>query len=66
MHQIFPPTVFAKQEMHCLKCNWKGKGSEIKQEDLFLTDAIELFCPSCNGYFGFVSNSEEESTTEKN
>lgn len=59
MQQIFSPAIFSNPEVHCSKCNWKGKGSEIKQEDLFLTEAIELFCPLCNGYFGFV-NSEEE------
>jgi hypothetical protein len=66
MHQIFPPAILTTQEIHCLKCGWEGKGSDMKQEDLFLTNAIELFCPSCNGYFGFINDSEDEASSESN
>ena len=60
MHQIYPPAILTTEEVFCSKCDWKGKGSDIKQEDLFLTDAIELFCPSCNGYLGFINQSDED------
>src|SRR5215203_762220 len=55
MHQIFALHVFTKEELHCPKCSWQGRGSDTHQEELFLTDAIELYCPTCAGYIGFVS-----------
>jgi hypothetical protein len=60
MHQIFEPAIFLKEELHCPKCSWQGPGSDTQQEDLFLTDAIELYCPTCKGYIGFVSAPHEE------
>jgi DnaJ-class molecular chaperone len=60
MHKVYSPSVLLSQEITCPKCNWQGKGTEIKQEELILTHAIELYCPSCNGYMGFISQNEEE------
>lgn len=60
MHQIFSTTVFSKDDVPCPKCTWKGKGSEVKQEQLLLTDAIELYCPTCDGYIGFVSLPDQQ------
>lgn len=60
MHQIFTTTVFTKDDLHCPKCTWKGKGCDVQQERLLLTDAIELYCPTCAGYIGFVSLPDEQ------
>ena len=60
MHQIFAPTVFHKEEVPCPKCSWKGYGGDMHREHLFLTDAIELYCPSCEGYIGFVNTEDGE------
>lgn len=60
MHQIFPPAILTATNISCPKCGWQGKGAEVKQEELILTDAIELYCPSCNGYLGFVSEPEPD------
>jgi DnaJ-class molecular chaperone len=59
MHHIFSPAILTANNVCCPKCKWKGTGTDIKQEELFLTDAIELYCPSCNGYLGFVSEPEQ-------
>jgi DnaJ-class molecular chaperone len=60
MHKVYSPSVLLSPNITCPKCNWQGKGTDIKQEELILTDAIELYCPTCNGYMGFVSNSDED------
>ena len=58
MHQVFTPDILLRDEVSCPHCSWKGKGSEIEQEHLFLTDAIELFCPQCKSYMGFINQEE--------
>ncbi|MGN6399992.1 MAG: hypothetical protein ACTHMD_06035 [Flavisolibacter sp.] len=55
MHYIFSPAILTSPSVSCSKCNWQGKGKDITLEELFLTDAIELYCPSCSGYLGFIS-----------
>lgn len=55
MHQIFPPSILTASTVSCRKCNWIGSGTEVELEELVLTDAIELYCPCCNGYLGFIS-----------
>ena len=62
MHQIFSPAVLQTNNISCSRCNWKGKGEEVSQEELFLTDAIEIYCPSCNGYLGFISTADDGMT----
>jgi hypothetical protein len=59
MHRIFSPTILTATKVSCTKCNWQGKGVDMKQEELFLTDAIELYCPSCSGYLGFISEPDK-------
>ena len=59
MHQIFSPAILTASTISCQKCDWKGSGTDMEQEELFLTDAIELYCPSCNGYLGFISEPGE-------
>jgi len=60
MHKVYSPSVLLSPDITCPKCNWQGKGTDVKQEELILTDAIELYCPTCHGYMGFVSNSDED------
>ena len=59
MHPIYSAAIFNHDDVSCPKCNWKGPGRDIHQEDLFLTDAIELYCPTCDGYMGFVNSSDD-------
>jgi hypothetical protein len=54
MHQIYSPFFLENKELSCPKCNWRGRAKETDQEYLFLTDALELYCPSCEQYLGFV------------
>jgi hypothetical protein len=58
MHNIYSPTAFNSKEFECTDCNWKGEGRSTEQEHLILTDAIELYCPSCQNYLGFVSQND--------
>lgn len=60
MHKIYSPAILAANHVSCPKCQWKGLGTDVKQEELFLTDAIELYCPTCEGYLGFISEPEQE------
>ena len=55
MHNVYSPEILNKEDIDCPDCSWKGKGSEIDQEYLFLTDAIELYCPCCKNYLGFIN-----------
>jgi hypothetical protein len=59
MHRIFSPADLTEGAIQCSKCNWKGSGEEAEQEFLFLTDALELYCPDCDNYFGFINQDEE-------
>jgi Zn finger protein HypA/HybF involved in hydrogenase expression len=59
MHTVFSPAIFHKDNVSCTKCHWTGHGSHIQQEELLLTDAIELYCPTCDGYMGFVSPGDD-------
>lgn len=60
MHQIFTSRETISEIISCPRCQWSGKADETEQEHLFLTDAIELYCPECEGYIGFISPDEEE------
>lgn len=60
MQQIYSPTIFDVTTLTCPKCTWEGKGADTTQENLFLTDATEIFCPSCQHYFGFLNIEEIE------
>ena len=44
--------------VHCSQCSWEGNGRETKKEDLFLTDAVELYCPQCDTYLGLLNKDE--------
>jgi Zn finger protein HypA/HybF involved in hydrogenase expression len=60
MQYLFSSSVLPEIELSCPKCEWSGDGDTASKEDLFLTDALELYCPQCNHYFGFVSTTLEE------
>jgi hypothetical protein len=60
MQYQFSSSKLAEIELSCPKCNWQGKGEKAVKEELFLTEAIELYCPECHHYFGFISTSEED------
>lgn len=40
----------------CKCCGWKGKDSETRSEVFYLEQVteLELFCPQCNSYIGFL------------
>lgn len=59
MHPIYSTAIFSKDDVSCPKCHWRGHGSHVQQEELILTDAIELYCPTCDGYLGFVNSSDD-------
>jgi hypothetical protein len=46
------------EDLTCPKCGWTGCGHEASKVDLFLTDALELYCKECDYYFGFISTTE--------
>ena len=53
-------TAYASMDIHpvnCKCCGWKGTDSQTKNEVLFLDCAteLELFCPDCNSYVGFLN-----------
>ena len=52
---IFDQNKFSYEDIHCPTCEWEGRGQEADQELLLLSDAVELFCPKCAQYLGFVS-----------
>jgi len=41
----------------CSCCNWKGKVAESRKNYIMLAtiSEVELFCPRCNTYMGFVN-----------
>ena len=57
MHKVFTHDDL-NDPINCPQCSWKGKGADTKKEDLFLTDAIELYCPDCETYLGLLNNEE--------
>lgn len=40
----------------CKCCGWKGKDSEAKSEVFYVESVteLELFCPQCSSYLGFI------------
>lgn len=44
-------------ELYCKCCNWKGKSTDARYKVLVLehTAEVELFCPQCHSYAGFVN-----------
>ena len=49
---------FMQKSVSCRCCNWKGKVHEA-QKNYFFTSTIseiEIFCPRCSTYIGFVSD----------
>ena len=61
MQPVFTPSIL-ESNLTCPECNWKGKGSETSQENFRFEDSIELYCPSCNHYFGLVNTSKDTET----
>ena len=60
MHRIYPPAILHTGRINCPHCQWHGAGEDTAQEELFLSEAIELYCPSCEGYLGFIDQGEVE------
>jgi hypothetical protein len=58
MHIVFSTDILKSEQVNCPECTWKGKGSDTEQEYLFLTDAIELYCPCCKNYLGFINQED--------
>ena len=44
----------------CGCCAWKGKRTETKKKFIFLNriSEMELYCPKCNKYLGFLSEKQ--------
>ncbi|HEY9364221.1 MAG TPA: hypothetical protein VIQ00_13225 [Chitinophagaceae bacterium] len=60
MHTIFSLAAFSAKQLICPACTWQGNCKDSHQEHLLLTRAIELYCPDCQHYFGFVNKDEGE------
>jgi len=60
MHKIFSFAELHKNEIDCIRCSWKGGAHDAATEELILTDAIELYCPQCSLYLGFVNSGEDD------
>ena len=58
MHSIYSPAHFSTHSIECNKCSWTGHGNDTEQEVLLLTDAIEIYCPECEAYLGFVNGED--------
>lgn len=43
----------------CTCCGWKGADRKTKKHYMFVAKIaeVELFCPKCNHYLGFISDS---------
>ena len=50
-----PPA--AQKAASCSCCNWKGKVADSRKNYITLAaiSEVELFCPRCNTYMGFVN-----------
>ena len=57
-HKVIVEASAQHDIMTCKCCSWKGKSSETKKEFLFINkiSELELFCPKCNSYLGFISD----------
>lgn len=51
------PDPVYQQITSCSCCNWKGKIADSRRQYITFTviSEVELFCPRCNTYMGFVS-----------
>lgn len=58
MQPVFTPDIL-ETTLLCPACNWQGKGNETSQEKFQFEDSIELYCPTCNHYFGLVNTSTD-------
>ncbi len=57
-HNLIVEKTAKNELLSCKCCSWKGKSAETKKEFLFtnLISELELFCPKCNSYVGFISD----------
>lgn len=58
--QAPPPQSPFQNITTCNCCTWKGKAADSRKRHIALTDIseIELFCPRCNTYMGFINGNE--------
>ena len=62
MKPVFTPSILEKN-FHCPNCHWEGKGRDLLQEQFSHEESIELTCPKCDYYFGFIDTGTEESSS---
>ncbi len=50
--------LFMQKASGCKCCGWKGKVHETRKNYIFLNtiSEIELFCPQCTTYLGFITD----------
>ncbi|MBA2500870.1 MAG: hypothetical protein H0V30_14185 [Chitinophagaceae bacterium] len=51
------------KNLSCPNCQWEGKGRELIQEKFSHEESIELSCPKCNYYFGFINTGTQEDSS---
>ena len=59
MKPVFTPTIL-QDHLQCTNCSWQGKGEDALQEKFTHEESIELYCPKCNYYFGFINTGTQE------
>lgn len=59
MKPVFTPSILEKK-FQCPNCHWDGHGSDLLQEKFSHEESIELTCPKCDYYFGFIDTGTEE------
>ena len=49
---------FKQKSVSCTCCKWKGKVGEAQKQYVFLSEIaeIEMFCPKCATYIGFITD----------
>lgn len=66
MLQVFEHATYRQESACCPKCSWKGAGAALKQgEYFFMSDMVEVYCPDCTQYIGFISLDPEEDFLDK-
>ena len=57
MHLVLDDADQNAQQVECHRCHWQGSSSELERGDYFpLGDFMEVFCPGCNKYLGFIQH----------
>ena len=52
---MFQYPTYKSEIVACPKCKWRGKGSELENDEYFPeSNILDLNCPACHEHIGFV------------